>query len=70
MVMVYFTVPAIKRVDEKGNPIPYTKEYMREYITKVHKVGGVVSLWIPSDRFGNLSDPKANELVSDLFGIN
>ena len=42
-------------LDENGNKIEYTKEYLRNYITEVHKRGGVVTLnGFPDELMGDL----------------
>ncbi|MBR4072611.1 MAG: hypothetical protein IKK24_01600 [Clostridia bacterium] len=58
----WFSSP-IKPLDENGNEITYTKEYLRDYVTKVHKAGGVVTLPCDADRYGRLSQSNY-ELLS------
>jgi len=59
----------IKPLDENGNEIPYTKEYLKDYVTRVHKAGGVVTVHgLSFDRFGKIR-PECYELFSELKNI-
>lgn len=43
----------------------YTGEWMRDYVSKVHKMGGVVTMDICADRLGNI-DPEQMKVLSCL----